>query len=606
MSKYTTLVNILDQICKEAPDRFAKYKPKKDDLEKVNQARSRALIHLFLKVNFGLLKFEDRERVITDGSYDGGIDAYFIDQELKTTYLIQSKFRTNESNFEGKAIDINELGNMEIDRILEGELEDEAGNEYNGKIKQLIREVGDIPDIGKYKEKIIILANSPNCNSRAFKKLCNGFSPIVYDFEKVYNNLIFPVINGTYYNSSELAISLNLANKSSSGAKISYEVNTEFDTCDITVVFVPTIEIGRILNKYKNSILKFNPRCYLELNGNKVNEEILNTIKSKKTNEFALFNNGITMLSDSTSFNERIGQKDKAQICISNPQIINGGQTAHTLSKIYQEYLDGSESEDIFTDKEVLLKIITFNDDGNLSEHKKLKLIEDISKATNQQSEVDEADRRSNDEIQVLLQKKIFDDYGLYYERKKGEFSDGLHSKYITRNQLVQREKLIRISVALNKDPVNARRSGTKVLFTESNFKKYINSNTEHHSLIYALKVHDHLETLEKQSAKSNDRYNVEKFGQAFRYGKYSVVSVVCNLSISQKPISDCINDIDSDVLKVIEKWKSFEAISIKKEENSVYFKSTSYDGKDSKDMNFEGYYKGKTLNSDLINHWYE
>ena len=344
----------------------------------------------------------------------------------------------------------------------------------------------------------------------------------------------------------------------------------------------------------------------MELNGNKVNEDILNTIKSKKTNEFALFNNGITMLSDSTSFNERIGQKDKAQICISNPQIINGGQTAHTLSKIYQEALDGTENNSIFTDKEVLLKIITFNDDGNLSENKKLKLIEDISKATNQQSEVDEADRRSNDEIQLLLQKRIFDDYGLYYERKKGEFSDGLHSKYISRKQLIQREKLIRISVALNKDPVNARRSGTKILFSESNFKKYINSDTQHHSLIYALKVHDHLEVLEKKVSLPEDKYNVVKFGQAFRYGKYSVVSVVCNTSIGTKTISDCINDIEADVNEVLEKWKSFEATSISKEENSVYFKSTSYEGKDSKDMNFEGYYKGKTLNLDLTNYWFK
>ncbi|MCL1127531.1 hypothetical protein [Shewanella surugensis] len=46
MSKYSTLVNILDQICKEAPERFTKYQPKKSDIEKINQARSRVLIHL--------------------------------------------------------------------------------------------------------------------------------------------------------------------------------------------------------------------------------------------------------------------------------------------------------------------------------------------------------------------------------------------------------------------------------------------------------------------------------------------------------------------------------------------------------------------------------
>ncbi|TOO19281.1 AIPR family protein, partial [Vibrio parahaemolyticus] len=102
----------------------------------------------------------------------------------------------------------------------------------------------------------------------------------------------------------------------------------EYKDCDITVVFVPTSEIGRVLYTYRNSILKYNPRCYLEMKANTVNNEIYSTIKNKNTNEFALFNNGITMLSDETNVNERIGQKDKAQILISNPQIINGGQTA--------------------------------------------------------------------------------------------------------------------------------------------------------------------------------------------------------------------------------------------------------------------------------------
>jgi hypothetical protein len=95
MSKYGTLINILDQVRFEAPKEYVKYRPIKTDLEKVNQARSRALIHLYLKVSFGLLDFIDREKIITDGSYDGGIDAYFIDNKNKKIYFIQSKFRTN-------------------------------------------------------------------------------------------------------------------------------------------------------------------------------------------------------------------------------------------------------------------------------------------------------------------------------------------------------------------------------------------------------------------------------------------------------------------------------------------------------------------------------
>ena len=51
MSKYLNLVNVLDQIRFEAPSRYTRYRPAIQDLEKINQARSRALIHLFLKVS---------------------------------------------------------------------------------------------------------------------------------------------------------------------------------------------------------------------------------------------------------------------------------------------------------------------------------------------------------------------------------------------------------------------------------------------------------------------------------------------------------------------------------------------------------------------------
>ncbi|WP_010628170.1 hypothetical protein, partial [Halomonas sp. KM-1] len=156
--KYKVYLNILDQILRDAPERFVRYRIGDLDPEKLNQARSRASIHLFLKVSFGLLNFEERERLITDGSYDGGIDGYYIDQETKKLYLLQAKFRTNESNFEQKEISLEELLSMDVNRILEGECFDEEGNEYNGKIKQLQREISQIDDIARYTYKVVILA----------------------------------------------------------------------------------------------------------------------------------------------------------------------------------------------------------------------------------------------------------------------------------------------------------------------------------------------------------------------------------------------------------------------------------------------------------------
>lgn len=109
MNKYDSLVNILDRLRYEAPQEYKKYRPNNNDDQATNQARAKALIHLYLKVNFGLLDFKSRERLITDQSYDAGIDAYFIDVDAKRVVLIQSKFRTSQENFENKNISFDEL-----------------------------------------------------------------------------------------------------------------------------------------------------------------------------------------------------------------------------------------------------------------------------------------------------------------------------------------------------------------------------------------------------------------------------------------------------------------------------------------------------------------
>lgn len=487
MNKYSTLLNILDKIRSEAIAPFeSKYNPPDSDIEKINQARSRAFIHLYLKVSFGILNFSDREYCITDGSYDGGVDGYFINSDTKTIYFIQSKFRTNEKNFENKEIKLEEILVMDINRILEGEEFDEKGNEYNGKIKQLKRDVSSIEDIARYKYQVIVLANLDNIPQTKLRYLTGGYPVEVVNYENCYDKLVFPIISGTFFNASDVNIFIDLSNKNA-GSKISYTVQTKHSECEITVLFVPTIEIAKVLHKYKNSILKFNPRSYLELEGQNVNRAIRETILNTKTNEFALFNNGITMLSDETYINEKIGQKNKAQLNVKNPQIINGGQTTFTLSRIYEENIDNNVQQ-IFQDKEVLLKIITLIDqNGNSGDIiQKLQLIDDISTATNQQTPVISADKFSNERTPIVLQKLLFDRYGILFERKRGEFGDGLNQGYINKTQILERNLFFRIYCASNGEINKAIEK--KIFMSKALEADILNNNSKLDNFFFGLK----------------------------------------------------------------------------------------------------------------------
>jgi hypothetical protein len=398
-----------------------------------------------LKVRFGLLTFVERESYITEGTDDGGIDAYYIDSERKVIYFLQAKFRTNEKNFEDKSINPEELLMMDIARVLEGETTYDSGKSYNQKVLQMAKKIREINDIGRYNYRVVILANAKGVTRQKLITLTGGFPTELIDHKTCYTKLLFPLVSGTYYHADELQLSLSLSNKSA-GAKISYTVKTEFTNCEITVIFVPTLEIAKAMFKYRNSILQYNPRSYLGHEGRTVNREIRQSIENRATNEFALFNNGITLLSDETYLNEKIGQKERAQLALKNPQIINGGQTAYTLSIIYRENLDADVSS-LFGEKEVLVKIITFEGGSSLPEDKKLALIQDISRATNQQSIVTSADRRSNEDSVKELQKKIFESTGLFLERKRGEFEDGIREGYIKESEIIERTLFFRAAL---------------------------------------------------------------------------------------------------------------------------------------------------------------
>ena len=185
MTRYEILRNILADIIDEAPEKYSKlYEKDSSKLEQYNNSLSRAFIHLFLKVRFDLLDFEQRERFVTDGGNDGGIDGYYIDRATKIVYLFQSKFRTNENNFHDKEISVKEILAMDIDRILSGEKQDENGVDYRGKIYQLQRDISEIDDIPRYSYKVIIFANLKGISDTELKRITGGYKVEVIDYQK--------------------------------------------------------------------------------------------------------------------------------------------------------------------------------------------------------------------------------------------------------------------------------------------------------------------------------------------------------------------------------------------------------------------------------------
>lgn len=439
--KYAILTHILDEYVREGKGVRQRSSLFDDSTEeRQNQARSRAFIHLYLAATYGILSFEDRELTITDASYDGGIDAYHIDTENKVLDIIQSKFRVGSSNFESKNISPEEILSIDLDRILNGHRERTDGQSYNGRILAFIEKLQKIPDIARYKTRVTILANVKAEQYALVERLFHGDETNIVNFDRCYGELVMPTIRGEQHYTSSMRLQIDLSNKSNS-SRLSAEIITAHGPSEVTVVLVPTIEIAKIMSRYKNSILRYNPRSYLEFREQRTNEGIHQSIVEIETGEFAILNNGITIVSDETYVNERVGSKNRAQVEIVNPQIINGGQTAYTLARIFDESSD-IDRERLFSGKEVMVRIITL---PQIDEESKKNLILSISSATNSQTAVSSIDRTASNDQNREIAEIVFKKTGLLYEPKRGEYSDALRSRYIDKDDVIERALFTRI-----------------------------------------------------------------------------------------------------------------------------------------------------------------
>lgn len=584
-SRFEVLSRVLDSLCNEAPASLKIYHPPSQNEERRIQARSRALIHLFLKSRFGLLDFRDREPFVTDGPFDGGIDAFYLDKRNKRIYVLQSKFRATKENFAHKSMSADDLLRMDVKRILKGEKRDSHGNRYNERIRQgLQKAVRNLPDAASYETTVVLLGNSHVFSPESLKRLVEGYPTDQWSHNRIYQELLFPVVNGTYYNEPDLKIEINLENLKRD-SHLDYDVKAHGLRSNIKLLFVPTKEIGRIMYTYRNSILEFNPRSFLELQHNAVNQEIEASITGSDENEFALFNNGLTIISDQTSVSSDTGKQGIAQIVVHNPQLVNGGQTAYSLSRIYERCL-ASDTFKIFRDKEVLLRVITRVGAAKRGEDAlRLKLIGDISKASNSQTRVDESDRRSNDKIQVALQKAVYESYGFFYERKRGEFSDGLRLGYIDNDSLINREKLVRVSLASEYRVSQARSNIGRFFNAESLADVLRVSHVDRY--VYGYGVLRILERKRRERPrKKGDRYHIKDYGQGLRYGQYAIVAVSVNLGMKKNTPQEKAAEA------ILWRWKGFERWAMKRRANSDYRVQSSFD--------WISYYKGATINSDL------
>lgn len=597
VTKYEMLVNAIDFLCKLAPLNQSSYNMEDKSEEEINNIRSKGYIHLYLLIKFGIQNFEERHSFITDGPNDGGIDAYYIDNEGKTIYIIQSKYRTNEKNYENKEINPTEIVAMEIKSILQGKQQGYNGCPYNGRIKGMQKKISELSNRSLYDVKIIILANLYHLDKvKIMDALFKEYKYEIFDYKRAYLELVFPYCISTYYQNSLIVIDRNVK-----GIEQYYKESfqkTSYGKCTVILMFVPLRFVAEIVDKYKNSILQYNPRNYLSMSRNPVNKSISSALE-QDNEDFALLNNGITMMCSDFDCCTQNGLDNSVNIHIVDPQIINGGQTGFTLSRMLYDKPEQLEG------KKVLLRIIATDKEkkeANKSEEIRSNLkdaynsfVGMISDSTNLQTKIEEADRRSNLLIQREMQKRIFDYYGLLYERKKGEFEEAIHNKIISNDQVIKRDTFVRCIWAARGDCSKAMSDSKTELFSEENFNNSINSELNMPIAVYSYIIY----TLVCQKEVKNKHAKDVVGGNGTRYGKYALVSAISMLSKDlvdeKKDLKELMKIAEKSLDIMINKWEDFENYVCNLNTNDNYF---------NKERNFYNYYKSQNVKKDVKEYW--
>jgi hypothetical protein len=164
----------------------------------------------------------------------------------------------------------------------------------------------------------------------------------------------------------------------------------------------------------------FNENVRLYRAKHRVNTGIIESALDNANYQFFYLNNGITILCEELDYNPGT---NSPVLQFRNVQIINGGQTAHSLFIAHKK--DKLKVNKI----QILVRICQVS-----SKH---KIAEKISETTNTQIPVNTRDLHANDKIQRKLEED-FKERGYFYERKNNQYMDQPNNKRLNNELLGQ------------------------------------------------------------------------------------------------------------------------------------------------------------------------
>lgn len=361
-------------------------------------------------VDFGFdgLDFDDfvHEHLV-DMAYDLGNDVIFTNKEKSHILIFQAKFSPN-SLLNTEEIKKNKKF---IDWILGLSKEEQKPNH---KLKRIID------------GEISLVLNQKNIKDKNFAitifYIDNSFDDkIKTDIKALYNNYFDKEIDleVKFYDYKELEelyddieippneVEMEILNEEHFTKDTTYYDDGSETPLKTMVVTVKANSLKKIIEKHNELIFALNVRYYK--GENEINSKIKEEYSKGKKSNFWILNNGINAICEDF---EMIGENS---LKIKNIQIVNGGQTTKTLTRLVNDLPD---------EVQILMRLTKITDKTKIS-----KISKNIAIASNSQNAITSRDLHSGERIQRKIFEKL-DKVNIFYDKKDGEWTTVDKKKY--------------------------------------------------------------------------------------------------------------------------------------------------------------------------------
>lgn len=328
---------------------------------------------------------DEVEACIVDGSNDGGID--FISREGQTVVILQAKYCGGKS----RRRPTQDHGEFEQFRCALDRLYNYRSLSFNRSLVDIAAEIDWSRD--RFIMRFLTLYRATEDLARLAEQ-----DPLLPPVKGLEERVELDLLDETKLN-------LDLRDALSIDDPTTYEVDIRFSNqhreppyllissgsrnCYIGRVSIP--QLAEIFNPHKSRIFNLNIRNYV---GDSATNKGIRKSAIEESDDFFFFNNGISALATSIE----VDPSDSRVLRCRDLSVINGAQTVRSVHKAH------AQSPQSVSNAHVLMRVTEWSGKRTTGEQ---EFLDKVTKYNNTQNAIKISDFRSNDKVQLDLQRKF-------------------------------------------------------------------------------------------------------------------------------------------------------------------------------------------------------